>query len=503
MGVQSYLELYTTLFGWHMYGVFWGLLSKTGLVYVPFVFLIAENFGESYRLPFSGLGALSALSNMEIDIAIMLTVVVLAGQPTMRLEASVLDLAVPCEGNVVSQDSDGSTFKDAFDASVSSAEYVPVLWRAVLSIGAGFARASINQIPCAGDIRAVRAMVSEERIADPALQDEIRSFVQSCYIPAVARFNDENPEGVESEDVSWIGSPYFLGDASDPGNSAFYATFRARKPVPGWPFDPAIDVEYPSGYEPDFGRPRCDQWWADESAGIRTKLTTSLNPTLMEKFGAIFGDGDDAMDALLRKVVTLDTALSAPDGSPTVGGYGDSGITGAFQHAAGSVGLLLEQFSLFPKVYLVRQLVPIAQAIILMCLYMLLPFALVFGRYSAQVTILMSVVIFSVQFWSVLFALASALDNQLLAALMPSRWAITADNSVTDDLINICVMMLFTALPLLWTALLGWAGYSVGNALAASIETMRAPAESAGERGGQAIRVATSKVAATAIKKSA
>jgi hypothetical protein len=35
MAVDSYLELFTTLFGWRLYNVLWDVLTETGLVYRP------------------------------------------------------------------------------------------------------------------------------------------------------------------------------------------------------------------------------------------------------------------------------------------------------------------------------------------------------------------------------------------------------------------------------------------------------------------------------------
>ena len=37
MTVDSYLELFTTLFGWTFYGILWDVLVGTGIVYLPFL----------------------------------------------------------------------------------------------------------------------------------------------------------------------------------------------------------------------------------------------------------------------------------------------------------------------------------------------------------------------------------------------------------------------------------------------------------------------------------
>ena len=46
MSVDSYLELFTTLFGWTFYGVLWDVLVATGIVYLPFLGILIDNWRE-------------------------------------------------------------------------------------------------------------------------------------------------------------------------------------------------------------------------------------------------------------------------------------------------------------------------------------------------------------------------------------------------------------------------------------------------------------------------
>ena len=46
MSVDSYLELFTTLFGWAFYGVLWDVLVGTGIVYLPFLGILIDNWRE-------------------------------------------------------------------------------------------------------------------------------------------------------------------------------------------------------------------------------------------------------------------------------------------------------------------------------------------------------------------------------------------------------------------------------------------------------------------------
>ena len=44
MNVDSYLELFTTLFGWAFYGVLWDVLVGTGIVYLPILGILIDNW---------------------------------------------------------------------------------------------------------------------------------------------------------------------------------------------------------------------------------------------------------------------------------------------------------------------------------------------------------------------------------------------------------------------------------------------------------------------------
>ena len=72
MSVDSYLELFTTLFGWTFYGVLWDVLVGTGIVYLPFLGILIDN----WRDPAAGgeFGTVTGLSlrRMEIELFVAL-----------------------------------------------------------------------------------------------------------------------------------------------------------------------------------------------------------------------------------------------------------------------------------------------------------------------------------------------------------------------------------------------------------------------------------------------
>ena len=94
MGVNSYLEAFTTLFGWLMYEAFWNVLAGTGLVWLPVLGIILRNVAQA-RMGGADEGNAGQLSlkRIEVEVLSMFLVIVIAALPDVRraaLEHSVL-----------------------------------------------------------------------------------------------------------------------------------------------------------------------------------------------------------------------------------------------------------------------------------------------------------------------------------------------------------------------------------------------------------------------------
>ena len=149
----------------------------------------------------------------------------------------------------------------------------------------------------------------------------------------------------------------------------------------------------------------------------------------------------------------------------------------------------MESVSFYPKMYMLKTAAPVIQAAILMLIYMLLPFYFVFSSYNIGKMIFMSIIIFSVKFWTVLWAVSHWLDNHLIDAINPGWFfsvedAFTQNNFVVKMVINFVVAGMFVVIPLFWSGLLTWAGHRVGDAMSKSVDNMGKGSESAGSKGG-------------------
>jgi hypothetical protein len=162
----------------------------------------------------------------------------------------------------------------------------------------------------------------------------------------------------------------------------------------------------------------------------------------------------------------------------------DKGIS-----AVALVGSIIGSAAYYPAMYMVKSAAPVIQATMLMMIYMLLPFFFVLSSYNIGKIIFMSIIIFSVKFWTVLWAIAHWLDNNLIDALIPNFLASLtggADSLLMRFVVGFVITGLFVSMPIFWSGLLTWAGHRVGSQINSSSEKMQSGAKSAGEKGGNA-----------------
>ena len=75
MTVQSYLELFTTMYGWGFAAIFKDILVGTGLIYLPFIFLVLGTWMEAHkRASTDGADAGWMIRVMEVELGIAIFV---------------------------------------------------------------------------------------------------------------------------------------------------------------------------------------------------------------------------------------------------------------------------------------------------------------------------------------------------------------------------------------------------------------------------------------------
>ena len=508
MTLDSYLELFTTLFGWAFYGVLWDVLVGTGIVYLPFLGILIDNWREPAQGGEFGTVTGLSLRRMEIDLFIALLVVVLAGQPAALtpLNAGTLSYTPPPTLNdptpatatlAAPQSTYGTTGFNGSPATVN----IPVWWYAVLAMTSGFNHAAIEGMPSTSDMRTFEQQARLATIADPRLRQEMSEFFSQCYIPARSKFQAEQPNAAAvnallttygPDDPDWIGSHVYRD------TSGYYDTLRPANQIPGWAYNAARDTEYDPATPPAWGKPTCKQWWGDGGIGLRKKLIDEADATSAGFSSLVVAvapalAGEQQNDAVARTVLTN----SPPSWSNNDLVANNSGSTGLLSTAENIVkgglaaGGVLTASALFSvTITAVLQALPMVQAMLLLGIYALLPMIVVLSRYSLSMMVVGAMAIFTVKFWSVLWYLAMWVDQNLIQSMYPDVniflqiFANPGEHDSKRMLLNMITTSLYLGLPVLWSGMMMWAGVSVGRSINNATAPLTRPADDAGYQGG-------------------
>ncbi len=493
MSVSTYLELYLTLYGWILYDGFWDIITDTGIAYLPFIGMFLRNIVEPIKSQDAKDASTTSLRRIEIDIIIMFTVVVLAVQPVMTINSTSLGYTKSCTTTEVNAGSTGTTYDNSnvFASLGSTTAKIPLWWYGVLAITGGFNDAAIMAIPCGGtDIRLVSFKLDNSRITDPHVRRQVQLFYKDCYNSVMTiHMNQGLSSAYPEEDLQWLGSKTFLDDLYNKKHASVEIkgfTYNASRDA-GY-YDPRI---YPASPPVPYGRPTCKQWWEGTgsgtvaNSGLRDQLKAQIDPSILTEFKAALGGPAVTAETLaIRKLVTREEPYF--NGLRDLDAYNDT-VADKGISAVALVGSIIGSAAYYPAMYMVKAAAPVIQATMLMMIYMLLPFFFVFSSYNIGKIIFMSIIIFSVKFWTVLWAIAHWLDNNLIDALIPSFLASLtggADSLLMRFVVGFVITGLFVSMPIFWSGLLTWAGHRVGSQINNSAEKMSSGANSAGEKGG-------------------
>lgn len=509
MSVDSYLELFTTLFGWAFYGVLWDVLVGTGIVYLPFLGILIDNWREPAEGGEFGTVTGLSLRRMEIELFIALVVVVLAGQPAELTALNAATLSYTPPPTLTNPDPQSATVaapqstfgRSGFQGSPESVN-LPIWWYGVIAASSGINHAVIEGLPSTADMRTYEQQARLATIADPRLRQEVSQFFSECYIPARSKYQAERPNSdaiskllheFGPDDPDWIGSHVYR---ETPG---YYDTLRPTSPIVGWAFVAARDTEYDPADPPTAGRPYCSEWWADSAIGVRRKLVDEADLTAGGLSGLIvaiapFLAGEKQFDAV-AKVILTNSPPSWSNNDLIAYNSGTSGLVSNVEQlvkgglASGGVITASALFSVTMTAIL--QGLPMVQAVLLLGMYALLPMLVVLSRYSISMMMTGAMAIFSVKFWTVLWYLALWVDQNLIVSMYPDvnvffqMFANPGEHDTKRMLLNMITMSLYLGLPLLWSALMGWAGLHIGRSISAASSPLFRQPDDAGRQGGQ------------------
>lgn len=508
MSVDSYLELFTTLYGWTFYGVLWDVLVGTGLVYLPFLGILIDAWREPAEDAHVGSMTALSLRRLEIRLFLALFVVVLAGQPAplTALNASTLSYAPqPALGDptppAATVADPQSTYGTAgFNGSPATVN-VPVWWYAVMAMSSGFNHAVVEGLPVASDLRTYEQQARLATIADPRLRQEASDFFAECFVAARSRYQAERPNTSAvngllatygQDDPDWMGSHVYRETAG------YYDTLRPSKQIPGWPYDPSRDTEYDPAAPPAWGKPTCKQWWEDSALGLRAKLVHEADATSAGFSGLVVAlapalASERQEDAVARVVLSNAPPVWSSNELVTGNTTGTGWMTGIrdfLKKGAAGSGVVTTSATFAVTMTVVLQALPMVQALILLGIYALLPLIVVLSRYAVSMMVVGAMAIFTVRFWSVLWYLAQWVDQNLIQSMYPDvsvflqMFANPGEHDVKRMLLNMLTTSLYLGLPLLWSGMMAWVGVHIGRTIDVATNSLQNSAREAGQRGG-------------------
>lgn len=510
MSVDGYLEVFTTIFGWHFYNVIWDVMASTGIVYLPFLGILIETWRDAYIDEY-GAGAGWAVRKMEVEIYLALTVIMLACVPTSLTAINKVGLTYappPTTLNPAPKVANGtnpdSSFGNAFSSAPGVAK-VPVWWYSVMALTSGLTHAIMAGSNIS--LRDLRQYEQQARLAtlqNPNLRWEVQRFYSECFIPARTKFFRETRSPVASaaiatwgeEDPDWMGSHAYRDDPN------LYPALYSEREVPGWAFDPARDRDLAgSPITPTWGRPTCKQWWEDSNRGVREKLiseakaTSGLWDTMVTLFAALPIESlrDKAARILLEK-----TPLSYTDAQPKDSSFFRvPRMSDAWEiprDLSAASGVIRHFWNTYVAISIVKPALPMVQAIVLMAIYTFLGLALILSRYSLNTMILGAIAIFTVKFWSVMWFITDWLDDHLILSMYPNAnslmefmGSVMSGEGVKRLVLNLIILSLYIGLPMIWSGMMAWVGIRVGQSITEAKLSATRPVQTAGALGTAAL----------------
>lgn len=490
----DYLEYYLTLVGWIVNNGIWNILVASGVFALPFVVIVVQEWLRA-RAEGADEGNKGVLSSMRIENRVWVAIVVIlfAGVPFIPVDLSTIRFdttrSAQCQVSVPQPNDTG--WSNAYTTLNNQSALVPVWWFFMHSISKAVTGGAVAAIPWGTDLWQMRMDVDAMRIDDPVLAQEVGDFVHDCYGPSRAKLFMSRPtlSDEQMNDVTWIGSSYFLN------NAGFYDTYHSNTPRTAWPYDATRDAGL-AQVDSGGGYPTCRQWWSDGGSGLRARLLAQVDTYLLTRIGrwAGFLSQSEVNDSMIRAVVSpRQQKMNQGSVYTDYGGQIETTLPNVVTRGAGDLGMTMGSLGFFPAMDVVRQALPMVLSLLKMALVVCIPLVLVFGTYELKALVAVSCVQFALFFVDFWFQLARWLDSTILDALY--GWGFGANrphsnfdpliglnNAFGDMLLNFVMATMFIVLLGFWVAALGWVGVRAGNV----VQMMTMPtdgAKSAGAKG--------------------
>ena len=507
MVVNDYLTLFLTLQAWIISNKIFYLLSSANLLVFPLVLIIFTTMTEAMQEgEDEGNKGLLSLNRSAVGLTLAVCAYLFAMIPNQKLNLGTLtynDVRSGQCGVAITKPGENTetSWDSAFESLGGQTAKVPMWWKLMHSMSIGITNASIAAIPCSYDVTRSQLKLSEVSIQSPALQQETQQFYQQCFAQAKSTMvhNTYQNDGVTDDDfkkANWLGDDYFLSTNPNATHTT-YSGIQALDPVPSFPYKESRDKSYNDIWaerlraEPkQHAYPTCQEWWTDGQYGLRNRLAGEIekhSPEIYRDvmqpqgwFDTLFkGEKtpEQRKDMLVRRALSTENINAT---GRTTRGYGaviDSANHRDFEAkvwggVAGSAGLLVGRAFLEPAFFIVREALPMFQALLLSAIIIAIPMVLPLAMYNWRVVMTISIAYFGVEYFTFWWEWCRSLESKLLTAMYsghdfnfldPISYSAGAMNVLDSEIMRVVLLILYIIVPALWLSIISFAGYQVSS----------------------------------------
>ena len=536
MHVDSYLEIFTTIYGWALANVISSLIVGTGLVVVPFFAIIFNKWRDAKEQGMQAGGIMSLLESAQTRLLVALFVATVCFFHSPGVSLKNIDLIYkpratyenpnPQEGSLnngtnTSYDEAGKDAKNLDfikDGSKDGLDKVPLWWYTVMAISAGINNAIRDGFKSQEDsvtMRELQTLALMTGVNDGPLRTEIAQFTAYCVSQALEKYGRENnpsstpPQGQVQKPANLIypGNSFFM---ETPGYYDTFVCTECATKVGRYKHDPARDTRpQTDGVANMNGMPICKQWWNDilndtiSKNPANKKLADRLVATDGQRLAAAMADPSlvsrESLDAAAKEA-TMQIALANSEQFFDYGNfYGANNGSNLLADTAANLGNLENRLKSAVLKSVLTSTLPIVQALLLMGVYAFLPLMIFLSGFDLRAMFIGSVALFSVKIFAALWMVAHWMDTKLVDAMYPKgEFGLAAQgigaqatfaNGFKETVLSTLLIMLFMGLPMLWISMLSWVSIRISNALAHMLNegsgAARASADMGFKRAGQ------------------
>lgn len=501
MTVESLIDLYGFSWGFFLFELLYELCQTSGLIFLGFIKLYAsyaikvtESAGEDWD-------AKSALPSVQVKTIAMFFTMMFCFVPFYPMEVSevkIIERQCAAEYEITAfsslddlpdmiENGAGEKIVEKVNVMFGGRELkMPMSFKVVFWLSQWFKDETIKKIPCNTNIRLFSEKVELEKIDDPRLREEVIDFEEMCYRPAV-RKADRLQE--YSQEMAWLASPIFMTDPKyyqGAEQDGFYSTKPIRR------FDSSDNHTSDAENMPEGsgGYPSCYTWWNgdedygseldDEGNGLGSQLYHSMDEDIiseamdvmtgdfLDRAMGIYGEEADEFGEnfisnehkvlyyayFTPEKIDLNHAQSHADYSS--GTRGDSGWWDRVGESFGWAGMAMSAPSQASGAVMMQKTMPLIKPFIVAVILFVASFVFVLSGYKGSVVATVHIAIGTILYWPAIWAFARNVDDNVRETLGLSF------GSTENMLVQALAWTLFIAVPMMFTAMMSWAGFQAG-----------------------------------------